>query len=157
MQQSDIRGISWEAPQHHHIEKGADWYWVLGIVGIAGSTTAIILGNTLFGAVILLAMSTMIIFALQKPRLIPFEVTGRGIRIDDRFYPYTVLESFYIDEETNGVPQLLIKSERFLSPLLILPLPEEYVDDIDDIIAARLSEEYLEEPFAHKLLEFFGF
>ena len=157
MQQSDIRGISWEAPQHHHIEKGADWYWVLGIVGTSGAIAAAVLGNLLFAAVILLATVTMWVVANREPRIIPYAVTVRGIRIDDKLYPYTNLESFYIDEESPLGPQLLVKPSALLSQLLILPLPEEHIDDIDDMLIERLSEEELEEPFAHKLLEFFGF
>ena len=42
-------------------------------------------------------------------------------------------------------------------PLLILPLPLDLQDEIEDIIAERLPEQHLEEPFAYKVLEFFGF
>jgi len=152
-----INAITWEAPEHHHIEKGTDWFWALGIVAIAGAIAAFVLGNILFGVVILLGASTMTLFALREPKVIPFAVTTRGIRISETVYPYTTLETYYIDEDNEQGPQLLVKSRRIFVPLLILPLPEEHVDDIDDLVGSRLSEEMLEEPFSHKLLEFFGF
>jgi hypothetical protein len=31
------------------------------------------------------------------------------------------------------------------------------MEEIEDLIAQRLPEEHIEEPFAHTLLEFFGF
>ena len=29
------RAITWEAPEHNHIEKTSDWYWALGIIAVA--------------------------------------------------------------------------------------------------------------------------
>lgn len=154
---NELRAITWEAPEHTHIEKSNDWYWALGIVAVAGAAAAVVFNDTLFALVILLGASTMVIVAMRKPKLMPFAVTTRGVRIGGELYPYSTLESFYIDEENNAGPQLIVKSHHLFTPLLILPIPEEYVDDIDDIISARLPEEHLEEPFSHKLLEFFGF
>jgi hypothetical protein len=152
-----IRSVSWEAPEHNHIEKTGDWYWMLGIVGVAGSVVSIILGNTLFGLVILLATVTMVVVSHRKPRVIGFEVSARGVRIDRDLYPYSTLDSFYLDEENLPGPQLIVKPKKLFLPLLLLPIPELYADEIEDVIASRLREEHLEEPFSHKLLEFFGF
>ena len=152
-----LQGITWEAPEHHHIEKGNDWFWALGLLAVAGAGAAFIFGNVLFGIVILLGAITMVILALQDPRVIPFAVLTRGIRVGNELYPYTTLESFTIDEENPKGPQLLIKSKKFFMPLLILPIPAEYVDDVDDLVGSRIPEEHLEEPLAHRVLELFGF
>ncbi len=152
-----VRSIYWEAPEHNHIEKTGDWYWILWIIAIAGSVASIIFGNVLFGIVIILGAMTMFITSHRKPRVIPFEVSTRGIRIENTLYPYSALESFCLDEENIPGPQLLAKPKKMFAPLLILPVPEEYVSEIEDIISPRLIEEYIEEPFSHRLLEFFGF
>jgi hypothetical protein len=152
-----IRAVTWEAPEHHHIEKGNDWFWGLGIVAFAGIVAAVAFGNFLFGVLLLLAVSTMFAVALQKPQILHYGVMTRGIRVGESLYPYSSLESFHIDEENPRGPQLIVKSQRLFMSLIIMPVPEEYVDEIDELIGARLPEEELEEPFAHKLLEFFGF
>jgi len=95
--------------------------------------------------------------AAKKPTIIPYAVTLRGIRIDDRIYPFSTLESYRIDEEDHRGPQLLIKSRKKLMPLMVMPIPVEHVDDIDDILKERLLEEDLEEPLIVKILELFGF
>jgi len=51
----------------------------------------------------------------------------------------------------------LIKSDRKLMPLIVMPLPEDHIDDIDDILKEKLEEEHLEEPLFMKILELFGF
>lgn len=153
----EIRAVTWEALQHRHIEKSSDWYWVVAIIAISAAVVSIMFGNVLFGVVILLAATTMILFSHRHPKMLTYEVSARGIRIHDTLYPFTSLESFTIDEESNIEPQLLLKSKRLFVPLLIIPLPEEYIDDIETVIASRLPEEHLEEPMSHRLLEFFGF
>jgi len=152
-----VRGITWEAFEHHHGEKTSDWFWVLGIITVGVTVAAIVLGNTLLGILIGISGALMGILAGRKPKIITYAVTLRGLRVEDRLYPYSTLHSFYIDEEHYVGPQLLVKSEKILMPLIVMPIPEEYIDDIEDIVASRLPEEHLEEPFANKLLEFFGF
>ncbi len=153
----NIRVVYWEAPEHNHIEKTSDWFWILGIIALAGSIASIMLGNVLFGIVILLAAFAMYVVSHRKPHVIPFEVSGRGVRINQDLYPYATLETYYVDEENPTGPQLLLKSKKLFVPLLILPIPEEYVDDIEGMLAGRLHEEHLEEPLSHRVLEFFGF
>lgn len=152
-----LHGVTWDSLEHHHVERGRDWFWALGLLAVAGAAAAFIFGNALFGIVILLGAITMVVFALQEPRMIPFAILTRGIRIGNELYPYTTLESFYIDEDHTRGPQLYVKSKKLIMPLLILPLPPEYVDDVDDLVGARLPEEHLDEPLAHRVLEFFGF
>lgn len=152
-----VRSVYWEAPEHHHIEKSSDWYWILGIIAIAGSIASVIFGNVLFGIVIFLGASVMMLYGRREPRMLRFEVSNRGVRIENSFFPYSALESFYMDEENPQGPQLIVKPQKFLTQLLILPVPEQYMDEIEHILSPRLPEEHLEEPFGHKLLEFFGF
>jgi hypothetical protein len=118
---------------------------------------AILLGNILFALLMAVAGLALAISATKRPAMIPYAVTIRGIRIGDELYPYSTLETYYIDEEGPKGPQLLVKAQHKIMPLLVLPLPPEYVDDIEDILAERLPEEKLEEPLFVKILEILGF
>jgi hypothetical protein len=149
--------IGWEAPEHRHIEKNDDWYWVLGIIATAFSVVCILYDNVLFGMVILLGAVTMMLVSHRAPRSILFEITNRGIRIGDRVYLFNELESFGIDISTPDDPQLVVKSRHLFMPFLVIPIPIDFVDDIDWIMNTRLPNEGHTEPFAHKILEFFGF
>ena len=149
--------IYWEAPEHRHIEKTSDWFWILGIIAISASVASIIFQNVLFAVVILLATTTMFITAHRKPREIEFEVSIRGVRIDNALYPYATLDSYYLDEENKIDPQLIVKSKKLFVPLLIIPIPVNHIDDIEDMVSSRLPEEFMEEPLSHRILEFLGF
>ena len=153
----ETRSVTWEAPEHRHIEKTGDWFWIVGIIAVSASIVSIILDDVLFGVVILLAAATVIVFSHRKPAILPFEVSVRGIRVNTTLYPYDSLHAFSIDEESTDGPQLIVRSKHLFMPLIIIPLPEEYLDEIDTILGQRLLEEHMHEPLSHRLLEFFGF
>lgn len=152
-----LRSITWEAPQHHHVEKGNDWFFALTIIVIALVVAAVLFDNVLFALLIGLSGGALAVSAAKRPAIIPYAVTARGIRIEDRLYPYSTLSTYHIEEEDPRGPQLLVKSEKKLMPLIVLPIPEDHIDDIEDILKERLEEEELMEPFLVKVLELFGF
>lgn len=151
------RAVTWEAPEHNHIEKSSDWFWALGIIALSGAVAAFFFGNFLLAVLILVGAFTMALVAVQKPKILAYSVSTRGIRVGEKIYPYSTLEAYFIDEENPQGPQLLIKSTHLYLPLIIMPIPVEYVDDIEDLLIDRLPEEELEEPLANKILEIFGF
>ncbi|MCB9818872.1 hypothetical protein H6788_01700 [Candidatus Nomurabacteria bacterium] len=152
-----IRAITWEAPEHHHIDKSSDWFWVLGIIAICGTVAAFFFGNFLFALVILLGSGVMALRAVKPPAVVPFMVGKKGVRVGEKLYTYSALASYFIDEEDEGGPQLLLKANSMYSPLIVMPIPEEYIDDIEDLLKEKLPEEELHEPLGHKVLEMFGF
>ena len=93
---------------------------------------------------------TMIITSFHKPRVIEFEVSARGVRIENTVYPYATLESYYLDEENLINPQLIVKSKKLFVPLLIIPIPEEYINEI--FIFKRLTQESIIILYADSIL-----
>ena len=153
----NIKAVTWEAYEHHHSSKGSDWYWILGIIALAITIASVVLGNMLFGILVFVGSLVMALHAAIEPKMVPYAVTQRGIRIGTILYPYSTLQSFYIDEESAVDPELLIASNKLFMPLIVIPLPEEHLDEIEDILSIRLPEEHLEEPLGTKLLEIIGF
>ncbi len=151
------RAITWEAPEHHHNEKGGDWFFALAIIVVALAIAAVLFGNTLFALLIGVAGGALAVSAAKRPSVVPFAITVRGIRIDEQLYPYTTLRAYHIDEEDEYGPQLLVLSKKRFMPLMVVPLPSEYIDDVEDILRDKLPERFLQEPLFMKLLEKFGF
>lgn len=152
------RSITWEAPAHHHTKKGSDWFWALGIIAFSASAASFFFGNFLLGILIVLAAATLALVANREPDTIAYAVTTRGLRVGDSLYPYSTLEAYYIDDEDEeDVPKLLARSEKMFMHLIVMPLPEDYIEDIESILEEKLPEEHIEEPFATKMLEIFGY
>ena len=151
------RSITWEAPEHHHVEKGNDWFFALAIIVVAIVIVAILLNDVLFALLAGLAGGALAVSAAKRPSIIPYAVTARGVRVDDHLYPFSEIGSYHIDEDDPRGPQLLLKAEKKIMPLIVLPIPAAYVDEIEDILKERVAEEFLEEPLLMKILELFGF
>ncbi len=152
-----LREISWEAPQHHHVEKGNDWFFALGIIIVALIIVALLFNDPLFALLIGIAGGVLAAAAAKRPAIVPFAVSVRGIKVEGELYPYSILNSYHLDEEDPRGTQLLVSTDKRFTPIIALPIPEEYVDAIDDLLKERLPEEELHESFGLKVLELFGF
>jgi hypothetical protein len=149
--------IRWKAFEYEYREKSPDWFWAFGIIAITAAIASIILSNFLLAVLIVIGTLVLAIHSVRHPDLVSFEINVRGIKIDKNLYPYTSLESFWIEEKTDSY-KLIIKSEKTLLPYLVLPLTEELESDaLRSFLQEHLHEEELEEPFTHKLLDTLGF
>lgn len=157
MAEEKTRAIAWEAPEHRHFNKGGDWYWALGIMALSVAVAAFFFGNFLFAILVLIGAAVVALQSAKKPRIIPFMVGMRGVRVGERLFPYGSLDAYRIDEDSPWGPQLLLRAKSLYMPLLVIPVPEDYLDEIEELLRSRLTEEELEEPLAHKILEALGF
>ena len=149
--------VSWQGYEYDHHEKTSDWFWALGIIAISSAVTAIIFKNLLFALLILVGAFAIALFSAKRPHLVHFEISRRGITIDDTLYPFNTLESFWIDEDEHGHQTLIVKSQRITVPYIIIPLQNAPENEMYEILSQQLLEEELHEPISHRILEFFGF
>ena len=149
--------LEWEAPEYERSEKTSDWFWAVGIISISAAVTAIILNNVLFAIVILVGTFALTIHAVKHPPLLHIAISNRGIAINDIFYLYDTLDSFWVEE--NFHPQkVLIKSKKLFMTYIILPIPADLDGDaIRDELEKYLPEVQHHEPFLQKVFEYLGF
>lgn len=148
--------LRWSAYEHEHIERGRDWYWALGIVSLSVAITSVLLGDPLFAVVVVLAAIVIAMLSRTPPDIATFELSDRGIRINNRLHRYDHIISFWVEDEHNGRPLLLVDTTKFLSPNLIIPI--EHIDPhlVRAYLKERADEVPMREPLAHKILEFIG-
>ncbi len=151
------RAITWEAPEHTFVEKGGDWYFAFTIIVLSLVISAFLFGNSLFALLLIVSGLALAVMSAKKPAVVPFGVSVRGVKINEENYPFAILKSYHIDEEDPRGPQLLVLTKRRFLPLLVLPIPVEYIDDIEGILREKIKDEVLEEPLFMKVLERFGF
>jgi len=148
--------LRWSAYEHEHIVRGGDWYWALGIVTISVAITSILLGDFFFAIVVIIAAITIALLAKSPPELARFEISDRGVRINGVLHRYDHIISFWVEDEHDGRPMLLIDTKKWLSPNLILPIEQVDPRSIRSYLRGRVEEVPMKEPMAHKILEFFG-
>lgn len=154
----DTITISWRAFEHHHKEHTSDWYWALGIATLSSAFIALLLSNVLFALVIALAGLTLGLVAMRTPEEMGFELTHRGLTAHREFFPFSDMRAFWIAPDQFGEPHLFVDTPRIMTPDVIIPIPEEYRDEIRSMLLdAGVVEREMSEPIPHQILEFFGF
>ena len=86
----------------------------------------------------------------QKPLELPFVITELGVVLNNRFYPYSELENFYIIYNPPEVKMLFIETLSTLRPALRIPLMDRDPNEVRHTLREFLSEdiEKEEEPFS---------
>ena len=86
--------LRWSAYEHDHVPRGSDWFWALGIVALCVAVISILFHNVLFAILILLAATTIAMQARRVPDIVEFELSHRGIRVDETMHRYEEIVAF---------------------------------------------------------------
>lgn len=149
--------FNWEGYDKQDKERKVDWFWALGIIGIAGSVLAFIFGNFFFGVFIILAIVMLIFFATQKPHKISYTLNNEGLLIEKKLLPYKDMKSFWLDE-TGQWGKLMIHTNHPINAITVAFFEERQQGDaIYEILIEKLEEKQLVEPISYQILEKLGF
>src|SRR3989344_3238199 len=141
----NYRPHSWQAPEHVYYEKTPDWYWGFGLVVAALLFIAYITESVLFGFLIVIGGAGILLFAAPKPRTVTISVTGQGVEVDDRLFPYETLQSFWIFYRPGNRQELVLKSDRGLAHTIKIPLANANPVEIREYLLQYLPEHAEEE------------
>ncbi len=148
--------LRWNAHEHEHVERGTEWFWALGIAALCAAITAVLLSDVLFGVLILVAAGTIALLARHAPELSTFEISVKGVRVDNTLHRYDEIIAFWVEDEHDGHPLLLIDTVKFMSPNLIIPIHDIDPGLVRAFMKEHANEVHMKEPLAHKVLEFIG-
>jgi hypothetical protein len=150
--------ISWQAYEHNHVEKNVDWFWSVGIIAAGGVFLSIFFKNFIFALIIVLFTATSFLLARRPPRLLQFEFSRKGVRVGPVMYPYTMFESFWVDDG-EFEDKIILRSKKPMSPYMIIPFDSTETDAemIREFLLDYLDEEHLEEPVVQIIMEKLGF
>ncbi len=154
--------LEWSHLEYEEKERSSDWFWALGVIIVTSSIAAIIFGSYFFAALLLISGGLLGFFAKKSPDLMHYELTDRGLKINNRLFLYENIKSFWVQADLSGEknirPILFIKSERVFLPIIEVPLYEENAEDIHAIMTSRnIPEEEMREHTATKIMESLGF
>ena len=146
--------IQWEALEYEHKSKTPDWFWSLWIISGGIMAVSIISGSILFAILIFVISFTLSLQAVQKPKVINFEVNEKGVIVDQSKYPYENLKSFCIHKKED-FPKIILNSKSTLIPYIILPLENIEAEKVEEFLLNHLKKEEHDEPVIHKLTKYF--
>lgn len=143
----------WTILEYEKVERGKQWYVVMGIVFIGSLIYALATGNFLFAMILALFAIIFYLQAHQKPAQLPFVITDLGVIVGRRFHPYSEMEEFSIVYRPPEVKVLLFKTKNVIDPILRIPLLDADPIEIRYTLLEHMSEnpEVEEEPFSDKI------
>ncbi len=148
--------IEWQAPEYEDKKRSIDWFWALGIIVVAGSITSIIFGDYFFAILLILGGLMLGFFATQKPGMVTYEMTEKGIKINTEFYPFKNMKSFWIQMEPKFI--LFIKIDRFFMPIISMPIEMDKAEEINKLmIENNIPEEEMKPHMSENIMDNLGF
>ena len=149
--------LEWDAHVYEHKERSSDWFWAVGIIVASLAIVSIILGNIIFGILIIIAAFSLSLFINRPPETIHVVIDENGVTRSNVRYPYDTLHSFWIDED-HPHKKIIIRSNKLFMPLIIVPLGDSAdTEKIKQILDERLEEQFYALPFVERVLEYLGF
>ncbi len=148
--------IAWEAMEYADRERSTDWYWAVAIIAFCASIASVIYKNYLFAIFIMLAVLILFYLARRPAKLVHYEIIPKGLVVDGYLHPWGKLHSYWVDE-TGDEHKLLVVSERYMMPLMIIPLPDTHSEHVRNICKVHIEEKHIEEPVSHRLMKHLGF
>ncbi len=109
--------VAWSASEYIEHQRGAGWYFALAAATLAISAGLYFLKDKFAAASVIIVGVIVAFFVQRKPQQIPYELSGRGVQIGEKFYSYNQFKSFSIirDGPLSNVSFLPLK--RFMPPI----------------------------------------
>ncbi len=156
--------LIWEEYNHMYFAKDKDWKWSVGIISTTIALISFMFSNITFGVLIIVSTLVLLIHAFKEPKILRFEINTTGVRINQKTWNFSELESFWIEnnKEHHINSRLLfsVKNDIY-DPMLILTLPievtEKDIHNIHEELVKILPEEKMRESIFHSILEYLGF
>jgi hypothetical protein len=156
MASSGGKELRWETLEYEPVERTMDWYWGFGLIAIIGAVGSLYAGNFLFAAIIVIGALLLGYFSVREPAQITCRLTSDGIVAGKKMYPYSELSAFDIQNESTDMPLLILSSERWLVPHIVLPLANVDTDQVRTFLDDHLPEEELERPLSQQVMDTLG-
>ncbi len=153
----------WEEYSHLYFPKDKDWKWSVTIISITIALISFMFSNITFGMLVLISTSVLLLHAFKEPSLTRFEINTKGVRVNQEFWSFTDMRSFWIEDnrEHHIHSRILFSTNGLIDSLLVISLPlnttNDEIHDIHEELVKILPEQRMQESIFQKALEYLGF
>jgi len=146
----------WSVTTHEHRERSTDWYWALGLVGVAGAVASVFFGNAMLAIIIVLGLGSIGVLAVRGPREHLVKIDERTLTIDGTRYPFSSILSFWVEHDTD-TPRLFMTLGGVIAPHFSLTLDSRsQAADVREHLRRHIKEEEQGPHLGEHLAEIFG-
>lgn len=131
--------MSWQAPEYEQQRKPRSWYIASAVLALLLIGVSVYLRNYLLLIIVVMLGVVVILMDRKNPLILKIEMHERGIAIAEKFYPYSVLESFWIIYDP-PLKTLNFRMKRNFFPFLAIQLEDQNPNELREILAKYLPE-----------------
>ena len=132
---------SWRIKEYIQYQRSQAWYIVIGIIALLLLVYAIWTFNFLFAFIIILITIIIYMQTKGKPEKMTVNVVEDGIEVGDTFYPYNMINKFWIIYEPPEVKNLYLDVKGTLRPEISIDLGRVNPIKVRDALLVYLKED----------------
>ncbi len=153
-----LETIEWSSPEYIHKDHSNDWFWGIGLITILSVIITIWRGNYIFGIFLFLSGFSLILFSIKRPEGALYKIETKGLTHRGVFYEWQFLKSFNIKNvEEKPYFKLLIETSKKFLPVLVILVPEEMEDKIEDNLSKVIKRSKIDETGSVVFMDKIGF
>lgn len=137
--------MEWRFPEYEKRDRGKNWFITAAVVTTALVVWALATANFLFALIVVMVMIIIITHHYSEPPEVVFQITKKGIFLDEHFYPYESMDRFWILYNPPEVKKLYFHFKSLLHPQLIIPLMDRNPLKVRSLLLKRLDEDVQKE------------
>ncbi len=149
--------IEWETLEYQYNPKSSEWFWYLASAALALVIAAVFMHNFLLGAIAIIGAFSMAVMGSRKPEQIIFAIEIKGIRIDNKFYLYEKLNSFWVNYDPPEKKELILESKKLLTPRITIDIEDVDPNKIRQVLLKFLKEKKQEDTMIDAIGNLIGF
>ncbi len=143
---NDGLSFSWTASEYIDHKQGFAWFVALAVATVLLAVGLWLLSGDYFGSGIIITLGVVVgIFARRSPRQLKYEVSGDGLKIEEKLYPFNLFKTFSVVQDGILTSIDLTPIKRFMPPV------SAYFDPGDQDKILAVLEEHL--PYEEKTLD----
>ena len=147
-----MQDVSWEASEFVHHEKDMMWYVGVVAVSIVLLGLSIWLHAWTFTALIVVMVAAIFFMSLRPPRVLHYQLSSIGLRIDSTPYDYKDFRAFGLVQDDAMYYITLLPIKRFM-PAIDIYFPQEYGEQIVDALGTHVPMQTIKPDAIDKLMK----
>lgn len=151
--------LEWESYSREPIERNDDWFWALGAIALFSMIISLFFGNILLALIIGLAAFSLYYHEQQPTSDSLFiKIDKRGVQINKELFTYEKIDSFWVEEEKENKPPILILHyRRIFVPNIHIPIIGINHEEVRRLMLRYGEEEKHIETFSEVIYDALGF
>ena len=132
--------LHWQAPEFITHQKGSTWYLIAGIVTLLLIIYAIYTDSATMAIVFIMFAGVYYMMHNQEPKTIDIKITELGIFVGKNFYPYNMINSFWIIYNPPYIHTLNLRLSDKTSSRVVIQLDVQNPVDVRKALAKEIPE-----------------